>query len=51
MEQSEEEETDSRDAVKFIELTLKFYVQRNALEDKTLRIWTVVFKLKWAFDT
>lgn len=37
VEQSEEEkpeETDSIDAVKFVELTLKFNVQRNALEDK-----------------
>lgn len=41
VEQSEEEkpeEFDSSDAVKFIELTLKFNVQRNALEDKILRI-------------
>lgn len=37
VEKSEEEkpeETDSRDAVKFIEFTLNFNVQRNALGDK-----------------
>lgn len=41
VEQSEEEkpeQTDRSDAVKFIELALKFNEQRNALEDRILRI-------------
>lgn len=49
VEQAEEEkpeETDSSDAVQFIELTLKFNVQRNALKDRILRICIVVYKHK-----
>lgn len=46
VEEEKPEETGSSDAVHFIEITLKFNVQRNALKDKILRIWTVVYKDK-----
>lgn len=38
VEEEKPEETGSSDAVHFIEITLKFNVQRNALKDKILRI-------------